>query len=230
MKDLSQTVLAAATKQMEQEAPLIRLIEVELPTDPVSMLRLANYDRNVQFGNTSTGAAITYSKFPVAVGEFRENRTGDLSQVQINVGNVTRELMGWIDGYQGLLGQKVRLLIVSSVALADGAARLVFEGRVVACEVDDQVAVFSLGQPSLNRQVFPARRYLTACGVIRFGDSECGYTIPGSPTNAIGGGFDFCPRSLAACRERGDDEVARGLARKHPARFQGYPGIAPGNP
>ena len=77
MKDLSSTILAAAAKQMQQDAPLIRLIEVTLPTPTPSMLRLANYDRDVKFGSTSTGVELTYSKFPVAVGEFRESRQGD---------------------------------------------------------------------------------------------------------------------------------------------------------
>ena len=63
-----------------------------------------------------------------------------------------------------------------------------------------------------------------------FGDAECGYVIPATPGNTIGTGFDFCPRHLEACRERGDDEAARGLARKHPKRMNGFPSIQSGNP
>lgn len=229
MKDLSATILAAAIKQREQDAPYVRLIEVTLPTTPKVVYRIANFDRAVSFDQTSAGAALTYSPFPVAVGDFTDTKSGDLPQVQVGISNVTRELSTNVDQYLGLTGETVRILTVNGAALGDNQARLLFVGKIIACEADEKTILFTLGQPSLTRAAFPARRYLTKCSVVRFGDADCGYPIPGSPTNAIGGGFDFCPRTVSACKDRGLDEVARGLVQLHTKRFDGFPGIAPGN-
>ena len=229
MKDFAGTAQSAAVKQMQLDEPLVRLMELSLPTSPPSMLRLANYDRDIEHGNDSAGLPLTWKRFPFALGELRDNRQGDLATLALNVVNVTTELMEWIDGYDGLTGQRVTIRTVHSGFPAN-PSRVLFAADVTGCEVDQRVAVFQLGSPKLARQVFPARRWLTQCGVLQFGDAECGYSIPAGATNAIGGGFDFCPRSLGACRERGDDEEARSLTRLHPRRFDGAPGIRSGNP
>jgi hypothetical protein len=78
--------------------------------------------------------------------------------------------------------------------------------------------------------MFPSRRVLTACSVVQFGSASCGYVIPDTPGESIGTGFSTCGRLLDNCRERGDDEVARGLERLHPKRFDGLPGTSEGNP
>lgn len=226
---LLEAAMAASAKQMQADAPHIRLLELTLPTPTPSMLRVANYDRDVQHGNDSSGTALTWKRFPFSMGELRENRQGDLPTLALNLTNVTRELMAWIDGYKGLVGQEVTLMRVHSGFLADPPL-IDFAADVMSCEVDQRVAIFTLGSPKLARQIFPARRWLTQCGVIQFGDADCGYVIPASPTEAVGGGFSTCPRSLEACRLRGDDEVARGFARMHPRLFDGAPGIKAGNP
>ena len=230
MKDLSQTVLAAAAKQMALAEPMVRLIEVDLPTPTPSILRLANYDRDVTFGTSLAGVPLVYKRYAAPIGEFRENRKGDLPQLQLNLCNVTLEHMQFIEPYNGLVGQRVRMLMVNAGATDDPTARTIFTGEVVSCDIDQGVAIFTLGMPSLNRDVCPARRVLRQCGVVVFGDDECGYVIPASPGNTVGTGFNFCGRWATDCKERGDDEVARGLPRKHTRRFNGYPGTRIGNP
>lgn len=229
MKDFAGLALETAHKQMQVSEPLVRLLELTLPTPTPSVLRLANYDRSIEYGTTSAGLPLTWDRFPFSMGELRDNRQGDLTNLAVNVCNVTRELMAWIDGYDGLVGQSVTILQVNTGNLSDAAVPL-FAGDVTSCDVNQRVAIFSVGSPKLARQKFPARRWLSQCGVLQFGDADCGYLIPASPTNAVGGGYDYCPRSLEACSLRGDDEVARGLARMHPRKFGGAPGIKPGNP
>ena len=230
MRDLASTILASAVKQREQDGALIRLIEVTVPnTTPKSVYRLANYDRSVRYDSSSAGAALIYSPFDVAVGDFRDTKSGDLPQVQVGITNVTLELSSLVDQYLGLTGETVRILTVNAAALTDPQARILFSGKIVSCEADQNTILFTLGQPSLARASFPARRSLTKCAVARFGDSDCGYTIPVAPTEAVGGGFSFCRRTLADCKNRGLDEVARGLTQLHPKRFDGFPGIAAGN-
>jgi len=229
MRDLAGSALDAASKQRQLDAPILRLYEITLPTSPASMWRLVNHDRDVIFGTTSAGVPLTYYRFPIALGELRDGRQGDLSSLTVNVCNVTHELMAVIDAYKGLSGQRFVIKEVLASQLLDEAMP-VFDGDIVHCEVTQQTAVFSIGSPKLAKEVFPSRRVLTQCGVIQFGDAECGYAIPAGATNVIGGGFDFCPRYLSACRERGDDEVARSLPRMHPRLFDGAPGVRSGNP
>jgi hypothetical protein len=225
VKDLRGRVLDVASQQMRQEKPFVRLFEVSLPTYPETKLRLANYDRPITFQNTSLGEPIVWSPFAVALGDHRESRDGDIASLSVSISNVTLEFMGWVDAYVGLTDQRVRIFTVHTNALDDVDARILYEGSVASCEVDQGVAVFTLSSPSVMREVFPSSRWLSQCGVDEFGDARCGYAVPASPTNSVGGGFDFCPRSLVACRERGEDEVARGLLRKHPLRFDGAPGL-----
>lgn len=230
MKDLTATVLATATKQMEQAGAYVRLIELTIPSDPPTVYRLANFDRDVTFDASSTGAPLTWQHYHVAVGDFRESRQGDLPQLQVGVSNVNREIMRNVDRYSGFDGQRVRILTIKADATKDASAHILFDGMVIGCECDEETILLTLGQPSLNREVFPARRELSQCSVVRFGDDECGYPIPASPSESVGGGFSTCGRSLEECRKRGLDEVARGLVQLHPRRFNGRPGLANGNP
>lgn len=228
MKDLAATTMAAALKQREQIKPYIRLLEVTLGGGEV--LRVANFDTDVVFETNGDGRSLVWQRFPFAFGDITETKRGDLPQIQIGVCNVTLELMSRIDASAGLTGEKVRLLIVSAGSLSDSGARVLFTGEIIHAEVTQDTAVFDLGRPNLNQAVFPARRVLSQCSVVQFGDSDCGYIIPPSPTEAVGGGFSTCARHLNACRLRGDDEEARGLVRLHPRRFDGAPGTAIGNP
>ena len=147
---LLEEAMAAAAKQMQNDAPIVRLLALTLPTPTPSMLRLANYDRDIQHGNASDGSALTWKRFPFSLGELRENRQGDLPTLALNVCNVTRELMAWIDGYNGLVGQSVTLMKVNSAQLSDPAL-IDYAADVTSCEVDSNVAVFTLGSPKLAR-------------------------------------------------------------------------------
>jgi phage-related protein len=228
VKDLSTTVMDAALKQRENDRPFIRLLEVTLPN--FECVRLANYDTSVTFEQTSLLAPIIWKPFPFAVGDIVETKRGDLPQIQIAISNVTLELMARIDAAEGLTDQSVRILIVNQATLSDAAARVLYTGDIIHCEANQDTVVFDLGRPSLMQASFPARRCLSQCSVVTFGDSDCGYVIPTTPGESIGTGFSTCKRSLDQCRERGDDEVARGLVRQHPKRMDGFPGTAPGNP
>lgn len=231
MKDLSATVMDAALKQRAGQQPNIILGEITLPDFEV--VRVANYDIDVTFETESDGTTpLVWQAFHLAIGNIVDTKRGDMPQIQVAISNVTLELMRRIDAAAGLTDQWVRILMVNGGTLADSNARILYRGQVVNTDVDEQTVVLHMGRPKLNRASFPARRCLSKCSVVRFGDAACGYVIPESPaaTNVVGGGFDFCPRDPDACQQRGDDEEARGLPRQHPRRFDGFPGTKRGNP
>lgn len=228
MKDFSATILAAAKAQLEASQPLIWLVSVEVPTDPPTRYRLTSYPEAIVRGQTSAGADLTYSPFPLAFGDFRQSSKGDLSPLTINVANVTAEMMTVLQDHAGLVGQEAVIRLVHVAALADPNAEASFRGRIAGCSVDDSVASFTLGAVNLQKRPFPSNRYVANHCQWRFGGVECGYVIPGSPGDTVGTGFSTCPRTLSACRDRGLDEIARGLESRHPLRFGGCPGIALG--
>lgn len=229
MKDFSSSVLAAAKNELAQENPIIWLVEAQVPTSPPTRFRFTNYSVYVPRGiNPDTGLPIVYSPFPVAHGDLLQNNKGDLKGTTINVGNVTLELMEELEAYNGVTGQPIIIRSVPLNALGDPAAERRFDGVVMHVLIKQDVAVFSIGQANITQAPFPGRRVIADhCGVRQFGDAECGYLIPAGATNIIGGGFSVCTRSLSGtggCNDHGLDEVARGLTKKHPLRFDAYPG------
>jgi phage-related protein len=228
VKDFSATILAAAKAQLEASQPLIWLVSVEVPTDPPTRYRLTSYPEAIVRGQSSLGADLTYSPFPLAFGDFSQNTKGDLRPLTINVANVTAEMMEVLQLHAGLVGQEAVIRLVHIQALEDPNAEVSWRGRISGCSVDDKVASFALGSSNLQKDPFPSNRYVANHCQWRFGSPECGYLIPAAPGESIGTGFSTCPRTLTACRTRGLDEVARSLISRHPLRFGGCPGIALG--
>lgn len=230
MRDFVATTLDSEKNRLAQPDPLIWLIEVEVPTVPPTRFRITNYNDTVSFGSTSLGVGLQYSPFPALHGEISQSGKGDLRDFQVSVGNVTLELMSAIDSYAGLIGQSVVLKLVSSVALNDPNAVMRHDGKISACSVDFEKATFTIGATNLTKANFPKNRYVANHCRWRYGGSECGYIIPASPTNVIGGGFSSCGRTLAECDIRGLDEAARAVTVQHPLRFGGFPGTRVGQP
>ena len=94
------------------------------------------------------------------------------------------------------------------------------QGEVVSAAVKSEAIVLQVSAFNLYQLQFPpfihSRR---RCRWI-FGSAECGYN-----TEVAGAGFSTCNKTLENCEERGDDEVAQGFARAHPARFGAFTGI-----
>lgn len=204
-------------------------MEVEVPTVPPTRFRFTNYDKNVTRGLNADGDPIIYYSYPSAPGEFRETQKGDLQNLTVNIANVTLELMTYLEQHDGLEGQPCSIRLTSVSALSDPNADMLWNGEVVRCSVDNTVVSFSVGSPNLTQRDFPRNRYnATGCRSLPLGTAECGYVIPLSPTESVGGGFSSCGGTRANCQERGDDEEARGLTRQHPRRWGAFPGTQRG--
>lgn len=228
MKDFRNTVLEAATKQLDGLGAYFWLLEVRVPTDPPTRFRVTSNSKPVIRGTDSGGHPIIYYPFPVAHGDLLQQTRGDLTDITFNVANVTLELSQVLDRYDGLTGQPVVIRLVHADGVADPDAEYRTDGKVIRCHVTDQVASFTVSATNLTKALFPKRRMLAFCCASRFGGVECGYAIPASPGETIGTGFSTCSRELEACEERGADETARGLTAQHPKRFNAFPGMRNG--
>lgn len=229
MKDFRTTVIETAYAQLEQSAGYIWLLEVRVPSTPAYRFRLTNYSQQVARGTDSGGNPIIWSPFPIAFGEMREQKRGNLDEITINVANVTRELMTYLEQYDGLSDQPVAIRLVHSQGLSDPAGERRFDGKVVRCRVTSEVASFVVSASNLSKRLFPRSRLLAFDCIHKtrggFGGAGCGYIIPVGATNEVGGGFDFCGGSFEDCCERGDDEAARALDVEHPLRYGACPGL-----
>jgi len=229
MKDVRNTILEAATKQLAGEWPFFWLIAVRIPSEPPTWFRATNFRVAVERGTDNAGHPIIFYPFPVAFGELLEDVQANLSDVTINVANCTREIGNLIDTYDGLADQPVILTLVHSQGISDPNAGREFRGEVLRCHVTDEVATFSVSATILARENFPKNRLnAKTCGRI-FGDEGCGYVIPASPGETVGTGFSTCNRELENCEERGADEAARSLTVLHPLRFDACPGLQSGS-
>jgi phage-related protein len=229
-KDFSGTVFETAIKQRAVIDPFEWLVELEVPSDPPTRYRITSGNESLSYGVSSIGTPIPYYPFPVAIGDLLEQKSGDLPEMTINVANISRELMPVLELYDGLEGAPVRIRLVNRAALDDPYAQIAVEAKVSRVRVKEDVAIFSIGTSNLTKVIFPKNRLLANDCLFRFGSAECGYPIPASPTEVIGGGFSTCGRTFGECDIRGDDEVARSLPRLHPRRFDGCPGVRSGGP
>lgn len=228
MKDHRSTVLETATAQLAGLYPFVWLFEVRVPTEPATRFRITNYSETITRGTDNQGHPIIYYPFPVAHGDILSQTKGNLSDLTINVANVTLELSHLLDQYDGLSDQPVVIRIVHIQGISDLNAEERWDGRVVSCRVTDEVATFQIAATNLTKTLFPKNRLNALdCGA-RFGEPSCGYVIPASPGNTVGTGFSFCPKELVACEERGADEAARGVTVLHPRRFRACPGLVLG--
>lgn len=221
-----ESIIQSRQQQLEDELPWVWLYEFEVPTTPATRFRLTNYTETVQFGeNPDTGTPIEYQPYPIEHGEIELNREGNLPTITVTVANVAREVGEYLDTYGGLVNQPAVVRLVNIGSSGTPTAGIRFDSQISRARLSPEAALLELAAVNLRRIKLPRRRYMREDCPFVFGGSECGYQIPGSATETVGGGFARCPKTLAACTARGLDEAARSLTNTHPLRFGGFLGI-----
>jgi phage-related protein len=207
--------------QLESEDPFIWLFEFEVPTG--ERYRLTNYPEKVEFGEDESGDPLVYYPAPIAHSGIDQDGEGGLPTIKVSLATGGAYwLTSVIDENDGLINMRAKVIIVSSRALDDGNAAVIEEARIIGATMNHEVVTVELSAYNLFRARLPRFLYSRRRCRWIFGSLECGYNI-----NL--GSFNNCTYTLEACEERGDDEVANGLERQHPARFGGFPGIPRGS-
>lgn len=210
------------SRQLAEQYPWVWLYEVEVPTSPPTRYRLTNYDREIAFGASSAGAALIYTPFPLVQSPVTKTVDGDLPQIQLQVGNESLYLRSILESHDGLIGQAVVIKLVHLLELDNPENALRFDGQIVACKAGVDRVTWNISALSLTQAVLPGQRYIRGHCRFRYGDERCGYDLT-NPSLSVP--FPTCPKTLAACEERGDLEFSVLGYTKHPARFGGWPGI-----
>lgn len=222
----SRLLFAEETEKVEQKQ-LYNLIELVLPEpEPSFKIVDANHDVVLGWGgNPVNKGEYTYTKFPVKFNPAEINTDGSLSKASIVIANVSREIMYYVERYNGLMGLRVHIKKAYANVLyytysfdTDGSvieiinpdhnpdAILWDEYVIDSYSANETTVSFSL-DPVINLEIrLPRRRYLIDSCAWRFADPEtCGYV----------GEDTFCNKTLAACKEKNNQRY-----------FGGMPGIS----
>jgi len=205
------------------EAPdgLVWLVEVEVPSDPLTRFRITSDNEPVYYGESTEGVGNVYYPYPVQVGQILRQKKGDLPQISVSVSNARRILPEYLELYDGLVGQPAIIRLVSLGELGNYEAALRYDGEVTGTEATVEQVNFVIGSFNPKGTMFPRERFTGEhCPYAKFGGPECGYPIDNPSAS-----FTTCPRTYAACDERGDDEDTMGVDRQHPDRFGGWRSI-----
>jgi phage-related protein len=225
---MTRTLQPEMTRRMSlllDKSAWLWLMEFEIPTDPATRYRLAANTSTVYFGTDSSGEPIPYYPFPIAHTGIIATANGDLPVIEVTAANPDRILSNAIDTYDGLIGQRAKVLLVNSTDLSNPESKVEWDAEVMACSCSSRAVTVRLSSFSLIERKIPPHRISSRSCEFQFGGELCRYAIPTSPGETVGPGFSTCPKSLVACDERGDDEEARGVTRLHPASFGGYVGV-----
>lgn len=214
----------ARRRQLADELPWIWLYEFEVPTDPPTRYRFTNQDTPINFGQSDTGVSITYYPFPIVHGPLEETDEGDLPQIQVQVGYPDLEMRAVLDEHNGLTGQRAVVRLVHAAALDDPGSQLRFDGQVTSTRIlagGERVAM-TISSRNLKQHKMPSNKYSRLYCRHQYGGPECGFNL-NDPALVLA--HPSCPKTISACKERGDTEVANGLPRLHPLRFGGWPSV-----
>lgn len=211
------------TIRLTQNVPYVWLVALDIPSPTPTKLRMAAYPEAVTFERNSAGTVITYLPFAFSITPVQTDTEGALPAVTLEIQNVTQEGEALYRQYNGLEGQKVRVILVRLSETPDGSP-LIDELFVVDSSGSKAGTVaLSLSKRVLQRTGFPNRRVSrTFCAHV-YGSPLCGYD-----TSRVGA-LQTCSKNYDGtngCVEHGDDEEAAGLPRRHPNRFLGFRGIA----
>lgn len=214
---VSQKVFDQLHSLSNREA-FVWLYEIEVPTDPPTRVRLVG-----QWTQQVTFRGNIYYPYDIVHSPVKENTEGNLSEVTLNVANMTREVQTILEDNNGLIGQPVRFLFVSTADLGGGKAVIEQDFTIRTVSSNNRNISMKLAVFNLFRARFPSRRLKKGHCRFKYRSAECGYVVPTSS-----GGLATCDQSLDGpngCEAHGTNELDNGFAVIHPKRFGGFPGI-----
>ena len=183
-----------------------------MPTSTPTRYRFCAQTETVTFRDNE------YSPFPITHDTMKEGADGDLPSLSLTVSNVSREIIGTLESYNGLIGQSVKIMLVLMGAnsirpQSPSSAILEWDFKITSMTANAEGASAQLGDISLYEVNIPASRIAKRYCRFQYKDARCGYPEDGQqPTcdKTLDG-----PNGCEAHSDSGD----------HPQRFGGYPGV-----
>ena len=189
---------------------------VEADADGTNGYRIHDGDAPIVYGGQ------TFVPYPMRLDEITSDSDGALPQVALVVASVDDHVATRLnEGH--LLDRRIRIRRVNVSALS--VAFDCGDWTALDCVLTLGEASFVLGPYPLLDAPFPAiRQVRQRCHKV-YGGPDCGYDLTRS------GALTSCDYGLDTsngCRAHGADELAAGVAVRHPARGGFFPGIPKG--
>jgi phage-related protein len=194
------------------------LYEIEVPTTPATRYRFTRNPGAVLFRGNN------YSPFPITHTPVKEGDKGDLPSITLTVSNVSREIIGALELYGGLIDQPVRILLTHMDMLTSGSAIIEHDFKILTTTATEEAVVANLGDLSLYEVFIPGQRMMRHYCRHQYRAAGCGYAVSSADSNYL----STCDKSLDGpdgCEIHGASETAAGMPVIHPGRFGGFPGI-----
>ena len=196
----------------------IWLYEIWVPTSPPTAYRFTRQIESVSHGG------YTYSPFPISHDTVTRDSTGDLPTTGLTASNVSREVISTLELYEGLVGQKVRIILTHS--LLAGTSTMIAEEvyEVLNSSANADAVTLILGTANLYDSSVPKARMSRLQCRHQYRGAGCGYALDEGNANYLSG----CDKTLAGlngCNAHGASYTAASLTPIHPERFGGFPGI-----
>ena len=196
----------------------IWLYEIWVPTDPPTAYRLTRQIAEV------THDGYTYSPFPISHDTTTRDSSGDLPSTSLTVSNMSREIIATLELYDGLIGQKVRVILTHS--LLAGSGSMIGEDiyEVVSSTATAEAVTLTLGSANLFDSKIPKARMARFHCRHQYRSPQCGYALDSTDPEYLAT-CDKTHNGLNGCVVHGDSYTAAGLTPIHPDRGGFFPGI-----
>lgn len=209
----------AEKNQLATLERFVWLYEIDVPTDPLTRYRLTRNTNSVSF------QGFDYAPFPIVHDVISRDSQGDLPETTLTVSNVSRELVSTLENYDGLVGQRVKVILAHSLAIGDDGVAVGEETfEVISSQANEETVVLTLGTSNLFNEKIPKTRMMRYHCRWQYRSPECGYGLPEDNAAFL----PKCDKSLSGtmgCKRHGQSYTDAGLTPIHPQRFGGFPGI-----
>jgi len=209
--------VATDKNELASSDAYVWLYEIEVPTTPPTRYRLAKRSEAVSF------RGLTYSPAPITHSTVTEDTKADLPRITMTIANVSREVSSATESYAGLIGQPVRIMLVSIADMASGNAIIEQDFAIASANLSEAAATFDLRLFNAYRINIPGGRLSRLACRFKYRSERCGYALAEAD-----GGLATCDKSFDGangCQVHGDSYTSAGLAPVHPQRYGGERGI-----
>jgi len=170
-------------KSKQENAPIFLYVLEKF--DSINDLKIAGFDQDVTYQGE------VYSKFPVTHEFIGENNQGQIDQVKVQLGNVSRLIQSYLEQYD-LRGNRVVIRMVWLDRLDDPDAHMDDVFYIDSYSADQQNVEFTLtGKFDVLGVDLPGRRYARNYCSWKFKSPECGYA----------GGELSCNKTKQRCKQ-----------------------------
>lgn len=206
--------LIAAKNQLHQTDGWRWLVDID--ADGTNGYALTDGDVTVVYSGT------TYQPYPFRIESIDAESDGSLPEVQMVFASVDGHIATRL-GNGDVLDRRIRIRRVNLGDLTFAVDMGTWQALSAA--LDYQSATLVVGPYPLFDAPFPSVRQVRGRCPKVYGGPDCGYDLTRAGALAT---CDYGLETSNGCRAHGADELAAGVAVRHPARFGGFPGIPKG--